>query len=234
MSQAVHLGVRPIGSEADLPDECIVRRVNGGDVALFEILMRRYNQRLFRIVRSVLRNDADAEDVLQEAYLRAFQHLSEFAGRSLFSTWLTKIALYEALGVRRRRSRVPMVSCSDEDEQRVVSRIASQELNPEHGASNGELARLLEDAIDELPWKYRSVFLLRQVDGLDTEEAAAALDLSLEAIKTRLHRARHLLQKRLGPSLDSGSRLVFPFLGERCDRIVLKVMHKLRHEAGPA
>lgn len=227
MSQVVDLGMRPMGSEANLPDECIIRRVNGGDVALFEILMRRYNQRLFRIVRSVLRNEADAEDVLQEAYLRAFQHLKDFAGRSLFSTWLTKIALYEALGVRRQRSRTPMVSCSDEDEQQAVSRVTSHELDPEHGASNGELARMLEAAIDELPWKYRSVFLLRQVEGLDTEEAAAVLDLSLEAIKTRLHRARILLQKRLGPMLGSESQFVYPFLGERCDRIVWKVLQKL-------
>jgi RNA polymerase sigma-70 factor, ECF subfamily len=201
-------------------DKEVVARVCAGDTQMFEILMRRYNQRLFRAARAILRNDADAEDAVQQAYLNAYRHLAQFEGRAKFSTWLTRIAVYEALA-RRRRTRDKPVGSGDEED---VKHVASVTPDPEHQAYVGQLGALLEAALAALPDGYRSVFTSREVDGLNTAETAQQLRLSEGTVKTRLHRAKDLLQRKLH---DVTPPAAFRFDGERCDRLVAAVMSHL-------
>ena len=155
--------------------------------------MRRYNQRLYRAARAILLNDADAEDAVQQAYLNAYRHLDQFEGRARFSTWLTRIVLYEAMSRRRRRHGQPLGSeCEDQ-----IDRAASAAPTPEHQTYAGELGTLLDAALAALPRGYRAVFMLREIDGLNTAETARELRLNQATVKTRLHRARGLLQRRL-------------------------------------
>ncbi|HEY6930212.1 MAG TPA: sigma-70 family RNA polymerase sigma factor, partial [Thermoanaerobaculia bacterium] len=166
-----------------------MERVCAGDTELFEILLRRYNQRVYRAARSVLRNEAEAEEIAQEAWVRAFDHLGQFAGRGRFASWVTQIALHEAWA-RARRSRVtrrpPGLEAAEFDPIELRS-------DPEQRASEREIHELIEVAIDALPEKYRLVFLMRDVEGLSTTEAAGSLRLSRIAVNTRLYRARALL-----------------------------------------
>ena len=173
-----------------LSDQEVVVRVRAGDTALYEILMRRYNQRLYRIARSILGDDADAdaEDVMQEAYVRAFQHLDGFAGEAKFSTWLTKIAVYEACRRARRRGRMEALDPLLEGSGHNMASVAQPTPDPERQAYDHELKVVLEQAVDMLPDSFRSVFVMRAVEGLNVAETAACLDLSLETVKTRLHR----------------------------------------------
>jgi RNA polymerase sigma-70 factor, ECF subfamily len=203
-----------------LTDEEVVVRVRAGDTQMFEILMRRYSQRLYRATRAILRNDADAEDAVQQAYLNAYRHLAQFEGRARFSTWLTRIAVYEALA-RRRRGRDKPVGSGDEEH---ADNVASTTPDPERQAYVGELGALLEAALAALPDGYRSVFMLREVDGLNTAQTAQQLRLSEGTVKTRLHRARDLLQRKLH---DVTREAAFRFDGERCDRLVAAVMSHL-------
>jgi RNA polymerase sigma-70 factor (ECF subfamily) len=204
-----------------LSDEEIVTRVRGGEIELYEALMRRYNQRLFRVARSILRDDSEAEDVMQDAYVRAYEHLNSFAGEAKFATWLTKIAVHEALHRLRKRSR-------SGDLESIMATATSDAPNPEREAYDHELRGALERAIDRLPDTYRSVFVLRVVEGLDVAETASALNLGGEAVKTRLHRARALLRRDLQRRVGIESSQAFAFLGERCDRLVAKVLARLR------
>ena len=176
-----------------LTDEEVVGRVRAGDTHLFEVLMRRYNQRLYRAARAILQNDEEAEDAVQQAYLNAYRHLSQFEGRARFSTWLTRIAVHEALARRRRARRYPIAVS---DDQRI-ERAASAAPDPERQTYASELGMLLESALAALPHGYRSVFMLREIDGLNTAESAQQLRLSEGAVKTRLHRARDLLKRKL-------------------------------------
>ncbi len=209
---------------AELSDEKIVRRVLGGDLASFELIMRRYNQRLFRIVRSILRDDDESEDVLQETYVRAFEHLSQFEGRSLFSTWLTRIAVYEASSRRRRLRRVRPMDLERTERLRPAT---DRPLDGGHDASMRELHDVLIQAIDALPEELRTVFVLRAVEGLDTLEAAECLDLTTSNVKVRLHRARTLLKTWIDQQLGEDVRRLYQFDGERCDRIVRGVLARL-------
>src|SRR5687767_12532312 len=183
-----------------LTDEQVVADVLKGQTALFEVLMRRYNERVYRAVRAILRDEAEAEDVMQQAYLNAYAHLRQFDGRAKFSTWLTRIAINEALArVRRRRSYEPFdeeTSQVDRDAFGPGGRVlADPARNPERAAVTKELRDLLEWAIDGLPDGAREVFVLREVEGLSTAEAAAALDVSEDVVKTRLSRARSALRR---------------------------------------
>ena len=218
-------GVSP--ERSPVPDEELVRRILEGEPSLFEILMRRYNQRLFRVARSVLKDDDEAEDVMQQAYVNAYQHLAQFAGQARFGTWLTKIAFHEALARARRRARYQEVQDMSEKEERPHERLASRELSPEHQALSGELREVLEASLDGIPELYRSVFVLREVEGLNTSEAAECLGVSEDVIKTRLHRARSLLRSELFERAGLASAEVFPFHLTRCDRIVAGVLAKL-------
>ena len=210
-----------------LGDEEVVRRVVAGETALFEALMRRYNQRLYRVARSILRNDGEAEDVMQQAYVNAYSHLAQFAGRAKFSTWLTRIAVHEALARARRRARVKEIdSMTDETEdQPLVPR--DERLDPEKQAHATELRRLLESAIDRLPELYRSVFVLREGEGLATPEVADCLEISEEAVRTRLHRARTLLRRHIYETTGAISASAFSFHLSCCDRVVAGVNSRL-------
>jgi RNA polymerase sigma-70 factor (ECF subfamily) len=207
-------------------DDEIVARVRGGDTAVFEILMRRYNQRLFRAARAIVRDDADAEDAVQQAYLAAYAHLDQFAGAARFSTWLTRIAVREALGKLRTRKRRSEVDLDDKQETLMMSD-ERDDTSPEKHAERRELAGVLEGAIDALPEIYRVVFMMREVEQLSTNETADVLELSEEAVKVRLHRARGMLRDSLMTRVDRTLTGAFPFMGARCDRIVAAVMARL-------
>ncbi len=212
-------GAAPTG----LSDAEVVRRVLGGELALFEVLMRRYNPRVFRAIRSVLRGDQESEDAMQQAWLSAYSHLGQFQGTSSFSTWMTRIALNEALGGAGRRPRLAPLDEVPEENQAMHSKTQ----DPERRAADRELGRMMEEAVDELPDLYRSVFVLREIEGMSTADAALALEVSEEVVKVRLHRARLALRDRLHARVGSAAEGAFVFLGWRCDRMVANVMGRI-------
>jgi len=209
-----------------LSDEEVVRRVCAGEPALFEIVMRRYNPRLFRVARAIVRDDAEAEDVLQQAYVNAFSHLQQFAGEARFSTWLTRIATNEALARVRRRGRWMEIEPTA-DGERGADVIRATDPSPEHQAFAGELRRALEASLDALPAIYGAVFVLREVEGLSTTEVADCLQVSEDVVKTRLSRARALLREELLDRAGLSSGSVFPFHAPRCNRVVAAVFVRL-------
>ena len=200
-----------------LSDEEIVRRVLAGEPALFELIVRRYNQRLFRATRAILRDDHAAEDAMQETYLRAFVNLDQFAGEARFSTWLTKIAVYEARG-RLRRS---------QPHETLPEDVSTNSDNPEQIAYSRELQVAMELAADTLPQLYRSVFVLRELEQLSVAETAECLEITEESVKTRLHRARALLRRHLERVLGTAATQAFSYLGPRCDRMTATVMERV-------
>ena len=213
-----------------LSDEEIVARILAGDGSLFELILRRYNQRLYRIVRALLGNDHEAEEVVQQAYVNAYTHLRQFAGQASFATWLTRIAVHEAYASARRRKRTTgfprAVDAGDaglEGEDMTPSRTP----DPERESAAAEVRRFLEEAIDSLQPTYRSVFVLREVEGLSTLETAEALGISEEAVKVRLHRGKALLRKELFDRAGLVASTAFPFLGARCDRMVRSVLARI-------
>ncbi|TAM98333.1 MAG: RNA polymerase sigma factor [Rhodanobacteraceae bacterium] len=210
-----------------IPDAELVSSVRDGETGLYEMLMRRYNQRLFRVVRSVVANDSDAEDVLQEAWVRAYEHLDQFEGRASFSTWVTRIAYYEALARSRNSKRWTPLENPDGGIIAEAERRQATAETPETQAMRAQLGRMLEAAIDALPETYRAVFVLREVERLSTSETAESLELSEEAVKTRLHRSRALLRRELEENLGAAVTEAYAFLGARCDRIVAKVLGRI-------
>jgi RNA polymerase sigma-70 factor (ECF subfamily) len=170
-------------------DQEVIDRVKAGETAFYEIIMRRYNQRLYRITRAILRDGAEAEDVMQDAYVRAYQYLYQYAGDALFSIWLTRIAIHEALRRLRLRNRNPQLEDKENDEEGSMSAVESSP-DPEQRASMAEVSQLLEEAILELPERYRTVVMMRDVEQMTTAETADALELSEENVKVRLHRKR--------------------------------------------
>lgn len=212
-----------------LSDVDVVRRVLAGETALFEALMRRYNQRLYRVARAILRDDSEAEDVMQHADVQAYAHLGQFAGRSSFATWLTRIAVHEALARLRRRRRDVITHPLAEPGEEVMVRLESDYPNPEQLALQGELSALLESSIEDLPLAYRSVLVLRDVEGLSTAETADSLEITEDAVKTRLHRARALLREELFERAGIAAATAFSFHLSRCDRIVAAVFQRLDH-----
>jgi RNA polymerase sigma-70 factor (ECF subfamily) len=207
-------------------DEEVVARVLGGDTAAFELLMRRHNQKLYRVARAILREDGEAEDVMQDAYVRAYEHLDQFAGRAKFSTWLTRIAVHEALARLRRRNRTDALESIIETTGETMT-FASHAPNPEQEAVEAQNRSLLEAAILELPDGYRTVLMLRDIEELDTAETAEILGLTEENVKVRLHRARTLLRRELYTRVGDTRTAAFSFMGERCDRVVLGVLRKI-------
>lgn len=196
-----------------LTDEQVVRRVVEGDTAVFELLMRRHNRRLFRVVISIVRDRDEAEDVVQEAYVRAYQHLARFEGRASVATWLTRIAFHEAL--RRRRRRVHTLASTEPTMDPPIP------VNP-------EARSLLAAAVDQLPDALRSVVMLRLVEGLDTRETAQSLRMSESNVKVTLHRARKRLLEMLEAQAIPELRDEFAFDGERCDRVVAGVFERIQ------
>ncbi len=214
-----------------LTDEEVITRVLAGDSAIFEIVIRRYNQRLYRVARAILRNDGEAEDVMQDAYVRAYEHLGQFAGKAKFSTWLTRIAVHEALARHRRGERYQELGPLSERDGDPMDRFASLTPNPEQQASNSELRRLLEEAVERLPESYRIAFVLRDVEEMNTAEAAEALEITEENLKIRLHRARALLRKSLYARAGIGQKEAFTFNAVRCDRVVENVFKRIHAQA---
>jgi RNA polymerase sigma-70 factor (ECF subfamily) len=207
------------------PDDAeVVRRVLAGETALFELLMRRHDQRVYRAIRSVLRDEAEAEDVMQQTWLLAYSSLGDFAGASAFSTWLVRIAVNEALGRVRRRARGVAVVSTTGAAEGVMSRA---EQTPEEQVATSESRRLLERSIDRLPLQYRTVFVLREIEQLSTAETAEALTLTEDAVKVRLHRARLALRDAIAEEVGVGASEAFPFLAPRCNRVVRAVMSQI-------
>lgn len=200
-----------------LTDTQLVRRVLAGDTALFEVLVHRNSQRIYRAARAILRNDAEAADVVQESHLRAYRNLKQFAGRAKYSTWLTKIAVYEARA-RARRSRT-RGELGDAKTWKETRNEPASDQDPEKSLMAREVKTILEAAIDALPDLYRTVFVMREVEEMSTAETAQCLNLSQDAVKTRLRRARVLLRKKLQASVGSKGPDAFLFAGRRCQRM---------------
>jgi len=207
-------------------DEQVVERVLDGETALYEIIMRRHNQRIYRTVRAILRDDGEAEDVMQDAYVRAYQHLRQFEGRSAFSTWLTRIAVHEALARLRQRGRLEQLDTAAENGGAAV-KLSDKSPDPEQITSRAQLSQMLEDAVLSLPEAYRCVIMLRDVEELSTSETAAALNLSEENVKVRLHRGRAMMRRDMYARVGATAKDAFPFMGTRCDRVVRGVFARL-------
>lgn len=206
-------------------DDEIVRQVLLGNTAMFELLMRRHNERIYRAARAIVRDDEEAEDVMQQAYVNAFAHLRQFHGSAQFSTWLTRITINEAIARMRRRGRYEVFDETRSGVEPFMSHDPSR--NPERQAFTGELRGLLEWAIDTLPDGQREVFVLREVEGLSTSEAAESLDLSEDVVKTRLSRSRAALRRVLLERTGASASEAFRFYRPRCDRVVARVLDRI-------
>lgn len=210
--------------------ELAARAARGDDVA-FERIMRRHNRLLFRTARSILRNDADTEDALQEAYLRAWRAIGGFRDEARLSTWLVRIVINEALGRLRRRGAqvVAFEATSDVPETPAEDVVeGNPDERPDRAAMRAEVRHLMEGHIDALPEVFRTVFVLRAVEEWSAEEVSAALDLPVATVRTRFFRARSLLRESLSRELDMALDDAFHFAGERCDRITERVLARLR------
>jgi len=200
------------------------------DSAAFEALMRRHNQVLFRTARAILRDDAEAEDAVQEAYVQAYRSLGDFRAEAQLSTWLARIVVNEALMRLRKRKRradiVPMQSSATVVSQEQIPD-SDMGKGPETSAARSEMRRLLELQIDALPDTYRTVFVLRAVEELSVEETAAILDIPAATVRTRFFRARSLLRESLAQKIDVACEDAFSFAGERCDRVVARVLQRI-------
>lgn len=200
-------------------DTELARLVLAGERGLFEVFMRRYNTTVYRAVRSILRNEAEVEDVMQQAYLAAFEHLDSYRGESKLSTWLVRIAVNEALGkLRKKRPTVEI----DEQER------ASEMSNPEDMNAMRELLTVMETCIDELPKNARIVVMLRDIEEMSTADVASVLEIQEDAVKTRLHRARAQLEARMREKLDAAKGEAFSFHAPRCNRVTAGVMAVIR------
>lgn len=214
----------------------LVRRAVERDRRAFEQIMRRYNQRLYRLAVSLMGEASEAEDVLQESYVRAFYRLSSFAGKASLGTWLARIVRNEAIDrLRARRMRSGTLTLeadlphAEDDAPSVVEQAQSDaaQFNPEISVAREDMRDILEQAIGSLPAHFRSVFMLREVEGLTVKETADYLDLAVATVKTRDHRARLLLREKLSGQIDAATRGAFPFLGRRCDDLVARVLARL-------
>jgi len=210
-------------------DAELVRRARGRDEAAIRAILRSNNRRLYRLARGILRNDSEAEDVVQETYFLAFTHLDSFRGDSSFATWLARIAMNEALGrLRRQRPNVEWTSLPPGTlEAQIIQFPLSATSDPEKTMAQREIQHVVEHAIDDLPEAFRIVFITRVIEGMNVEETAEILGLKPETVKTRLHRARSLLrdniEKKIGPVVLEA----FPFAGKRCERLTETVLKRL-------
>ena len=200
----------------------IIDRVLGGESALYELLVRRHNQKLYRAVRAVLRDDAEAEDAMQEAYIRAYQNLRRFERRSSFGTWVTRIAVNDAIARLKSKERWTMEPLEEQSQEGGAVGVTAS--NPESESAGSEARELLEEAILRLPLDYRTVVMMRDVEEMTTAETASALEMSEEAVKVRLHRARAMLRRELFERVGATSAQAFQFHAVRCDRVAAAVM----------
>ena len=213
------------GDEFDLVKRAIAR-----DGEAFRVIMKKYNQRLYRVARGIVRNDSEAEDIVQEAYVRAFTHLESFRGDSSLATWLSRITINEALG--RLRAQRPTVDLVTFESQRTAAEIiqfplTSKSDDPEKTMAQRQILQLVEQATDNLPEVYRIVFITRVIEGMSVEDTAELLNLRPETVKTRLHRARKLVREQLDKQIGPVLMDAFPFAGRRCERLTEGVLQRL-------
>ncbi|BCG81195.1 RNA polymerase sigma factor [Mesorhizobium sp. 113-3-3] len=228
MSKLVMPATMPGVAEAFSSDLLLVQRSLARDAGAFRTIIKTYNQRLYRIARGILRNDAEAEDVVQEAYVRAFASLAAFRGDASLATWLSRIVINEALGRLRKRRRI--VAMAENPEAQVIRFPLNPSDDPERTMAQRQILALVERATDSLPDIYRMVFVARVIEGLSMEETADLLGVRPETIKTRLHRARSLLRKALDDEIGPVLLDAFPFAGRRCERLTKAVMGRLGFE----
>jgi RNA polymerase sigma-70 factor (ECF subfamily) len=223
------------GHPSDLSDGDLAQRIAHGDSAAFEVIMRRHNRALFRTARAILRDDADAEDALQEAYIKAYRMMAEFRGESRLSTWLGRIVANEALMRLRKSARrsgiIPFQSSATTEEVNQISDTAMHQ-GPEISAQRAEMRKLIEAKIDALPDAYRPVFMLRAVEEFSVEETADILHIPAATVRSRFFRARSLLREALAKEVDFACEDAFAFAGSRCDRIVANVLERIGRGEG--
>jgi len=227
------------GAADALDDVELARRVGCRDERAFELLMRRHNRMLYRIARAILRDDSEAEDAVQDAYLAAFRNIARFRGGSRLSTWLARIVINESYGLLRKRKRAGVVlpfssqsdpwSAGERDAEEGAMTEATEQ--PDAAASRGEVRRLLERNIDALPDQFRTAFILREVEEMSVDEAAACLGVPAATVRSRTFRARALLREAMAREVDVATVHAFGFAGERCDRIVAGVLARWREHA---
>lgn len=225
----------PLSAAADEAD--LLARIVRRDTAAFETLMRRHNTTLFRVARAILRNDADAEEAVQEAYLDAFRHVHDFHGDSQLSTWLTRITINRALMRLRKQKRdrnvIAFHATAPDGSTTSMDPPDDKAESPPAATLRGEIRAILERRIDELPVAFRTVFVLREVEELSVEETAACLSIPSATVRTRLFRARALLREALARDIDRATVDIFGFAGSRCDRIVTAVLARLGNAGDP-
>jgi RNA polymerase sigma-70 factor (ECF subfamily) len=216
---------------ASLDDGSLAARIAGHDQAAFEIMMRRYNGRLFRVARAILKDDAAAEDVLQDAYLDAYRHMSGFRGGAGLGTWLTRIVINHALMRLRKERRhsvvVPFGNREPDDSHGEAAVRDERAESPADATFRAEIRALIERGIDRLPIAFRTVFVMREIEDMTVEETATCLRIPPATVRTRLFRARALLREALARDIDAATADVFGFAGARCDRIVAGTLARL-------
>ena len=222
-----------------LPDWDLAERMRGGDQRAFELVMRRHNRLLYRTARAILRDDAEAEDCVQEAYLQGFRSIAAFRGESKLSTWLTRIVVNQALGTMRKRKKqdsdISLDNVLDLDGHvRGASASVGEPEQPEASALREEMRRILERNIDQLPSAFRTVFMLRALEEMSAQETAECLGIPEATVRTRFFRARSLLRESLEKDVDVALEGAFAFDGARCDRIVQAVLDRLQSPTGPS
>jgi RNA polymerase sigma-70 factor (ECF subfamily) len=218
-------------------DSALVEMARSNDEAAIRTLVRRHNQRLFRVARAIMHNDAEAEDVVQASYVKAFTHLQSFRGDAQLSTWLTRITVNEATERIRRQRKTTGIEQIDiergQSAQIIQFPTIQPQLDPETEMSRQEIRHFLEQAVDTLPDAFRSVFVLRDVEGFSVEETASHLDIKPETVRTRLHRARKLMRATIEEKLSGAFQSLYPFDGERCVNMADRVLADLRAHAVP-
>lgn len=233
MAERATLDPSPGAMEATTPEATLIARAIAGEERAFETLMRRHNRLLFRTARSIARNDADAEDIVQEAYLKAWRGLETFRADSRLATWLVRITTNEALARRRRASAqiIPLEAAMVSGEPETLAALTeAPERGPEKSALRAEMRQMMEAGIDLLPEAYRTVFMLRGVEEVSVAMVAEALDIPEATVRSRFFRARALLREHLAQAMDHGVSEAFAFDGSRCDRIVAHVLARRQQE----
>jgi RNA polymerase sigma-70 factor (ECF subfamily) len=213
-----------------IADTELVQRAIARDEVAIRSIMQANNRRLYRLARGILRNDSEAEDVVQETYVRALTHLQDFRGDSSLATWLSRIAMNEALGrLRRQRPGVELSSLPPGTLEAQIIQFPNSATSedPEKTMAQREIQRVVEHAIDELPDHFRIVFITRVIEGMNVEETAEILGLKPETVKTRLHRARSMLRENVEKKIGPVVMEAFPFAGKRCERLTVAVLKRL-------
>ncbi len=223
-------GTREISGASllSIPDDDAIERIRAGDTESYEIIMRRYNQRLFRVARSILQDDDAAQDAVQKAHISAFFKLDRFASSGSFAAWLTRIAVNEALMIKRKdRIYKKQYDAGNFIEHESGELTAALRSDPADLAARSQIAQLIEQAVDQLPEDFRTVFVLRAIQQLSAKETAESLDIKEATVKTRYHRARKIMQVALNRHMDSAGLRAFEFAGKRCDSMVATVFKRI-------